>query len=66
MASMPTTRAKPVRAKTVKKKPAKKSIRGAAKGGIARAKNLSPRRRKQIARQAALARWGKKKVKKRA
>lgn len=28
------------------------------KGGIARAKNLSPRKRRQIARKAALARWG--------
>jgi len=30
---------------------------GAAKGGIARAEALSPRKRKQIARKAAAARW---------
>jgi hypothetical protein len=33
---------------------------GASKGGIARRDALSPRRKKQIARQAALARWSKK------
>jgi hypothetical protein len=33
---------------------------GASKGGKARAKNLSPRKRKTIARKAAEARWGKK------
>jgi len=33
---------------------------GAAKGGKARAKKLSPRRRKQIARKAARSRWAKK------
>jgi hypothetical protein len=32
---------------------------GAAKGGKARAKALSPRRRKMIAKQAAAARWKK-------
>lgn len=34
---------------------------GAKKGGDARARKLSPRRRKQIAQQAAKARWSKKK-----
>jgi len=33
---------------------------GASKGGKARAKKLSSKRRKQIARQAARVRWGKK------
>jgi hypothetical protein len=33
---------------------------GGLKGGKARAKALSPRRRKQIARKAAQTRWGKK------
>jgi hypothetical protein len=33
---------------------------GASKRGKARAKNLSPRKRKTIARKAAEARWGKK------
>ena len=33
---------------------------GASKGGTARAKSLSPKRRSQIARQAVLARWRKK------
>lgn len=32
---------------------------GGSKGGTQRAKNLSPRRRKQIAKKAAAARWGK-------
>jgi hypothetical protein len=32
---------------------------GASKGGIARAKKLSPERRKEIARKAILARWKK-------
>jgi hypothetical protein len=32
---------------------------GGAKGGAARAAALSPRKRKQIAKKAALARWGK-------
>jgi hypothetical protein len=32
---------------------------GGSKGGHARAANLSPRRRKQIARKAARARWSK-------
>jgi hypothetical protein len=32
---------------------------GASKGGQARAKNLSPARRKAIARKAAQSRWGK-------
>ena len=32
---------------------------GGLKGGKARAEKLSPRRRKQIAKQAALARWNK-------
>lgn len=31
---------------------------GGAKGGRARAKNLSPARRKEIAKKAAAARWG--------
>ncbi|MGH2561636.1 MAG: hypothetical protein ACRDJH_21420 [Thermomicrobiales bacterium] len=31
---------------------------GGAKGGPARAKKLSPERRREIARQAAAARWG--------
>ncbi len=34
---------------------------GASKGGHARAKKLSPDRRKKIAQKAALARWGKSK-----
>ncbi len=34
--------------------------RGGLKGGKARAKKLSPRKRKQIARKAARARWAKK------
>lgn len=33
---------------------------GGAKGGPARAASLTPRKRKQIARRAALARWGRK------
>ena len=33
---------------------------GGLKGGKARAKKLSPRKRKQIATEAARARWGKK------
>jgi hypothetical protein len=36
------------------------SALGASKGGKARAANLSEKRRKQIARKAALARWKKK------
>lgn len=36
------------------------SALGASKGGAARAAKLSPRKRKQIARDAALKRWGKK------
>lgn len=32
---------------------------GGKKGGLARAKNMSPKRRSEIARQAAVARWGK-------
>jgi hypothetical protein len=32
---------------------------GGAKGGKARAEKLSPRKRKQIAKKAAAARWGK-------
>jgi hypothetical protein len=35
------------------------SALGASKGGIARAKNLSVKRRKEIARKAAAKRWGK-------
>jgi hypothetical protein len=34
---------------------------GGLKGGKARAEKLSPKRRKEIARKAALARWGAKK-----
>ena len=34
---------------------------GGKKGGPARAKKLSPERRKEIAKKAAQARWGKKK-----
>ena len=34
---------------------------GAALGGTARAKNLSAKRRKEIAKKAAAARWGKNK-----
>ena len=33
---------------------------GAKKGGIARAKKLSPERRKEISKKAIEARWGKK------
>jgi hypothetical protein len=33
---------------------------GGSKGGTQRAKNLSPRRRRQIAKKAAAARWSKK------
>ncbi len=33
--------------------------RGGLKGGAARARNLSPEKRREIARAAALARWGK-------
>ena len=36
------------------------SAKGAAKGGRARAKKLSPKRRAEIARLAARARWAKK------
>jgi hypothetical protein len=36
---------------------------GGSKGGRARAASLSPRRRKQIARKAAQARWQKRQVK---
>jgi len=39
------------------------SLLGASKGGKARAASLSPRRRKEIARKAAAARWGKKAAK---
>ena len=35
--------------------------RGGLKGGKARAKRLSPERRKEIARKAAISRWKKKK-----
>lgn len=35
---------------------------GGLKGGRARAEKLSPRKRTQIAKKAALARWGKKSV----
>ncbi len=35
------------------------SRRGASKGGKARAKNLSARKRRDIAKRAARARWGK-------
>jgi hypothetical protein len=38
---------------------------GARKGGEARARALSPKRRKEIARNAALARWNAKPPKKR-
>jgi len=38
---------------------------GGPKGGRARAKKLSAERRKEIARKAAQARWGKSEVKKR-
>lgn len=38
--------------------------RGGLKGGIARAQALSPEKRRKIARQAAKARWGKKKQEK--
>ena len=37
--------------------------RGGLKGGIARAKKLNPERRKEIARQAAKARWARNKKK---
>jgi hypothetical protein len=37
---------------------------GGAKGGDARAKSLTAKRRKEIAKAAAEARWGKGKVKK--
>ncbi len=40
--------------------------RGGLKGGPARAKALTPERRKEIAKQASDIRWGKKKKKKRA
>jgi hypothetical protein len=33
------------------------SALGASKGGLARAKNLSPAKRKAIARKAAISRW---------
>ena len=35
-------------------------VKGAAEGGRARAKKLTKKRRSEIARKAALARWGKK------
>lgn len=38
--------------------------RGGLKGGIARKKSLSEKRRKQIARKAAFARWGARKGRK--
>jgi hypothetical protein len=34
--------------------------KGGLKGGLARAKKLSPRRRREISKKAALARWNKK------
>jgi hypothetical protein len=37
--------------------------RGGLKGGPARAKKLSPKKRKEIARKAAKTRWGKRKEK---
>ena len=40
-----------------KRRPAAKAPHG-RKGGLARAKALSPARRRAIARKAALARWG--------
>jgi hypothetical protein len=36
--------------------------KGAAQGGEKRAKGLTPERRREIARKAALARWGEKKA----
>ena len=48
---------------TPKKNPARVTAgrEGGKKGGPARAKNLTPERRKEIARKAAKARWGIKK-----
>lgn len=50
------------RSTTSSKDPAAVSLgrRGGLKGGRARAEALSPERRKEIARKAAAARWGKK------
>jgi hypothetical protein len=47
--------------KTKRKNPAAVALSklGASKGGIARAKKLSPKRRTQIARNAVLTRWAK-------
>ncbi len=52
------------RAKATKKARREKTSTGASKGGIARAKSLSGRRRAQIARKAANVRWAKKKGRK--
>jgi hypothetical protein len=35
---------------------------GGLKGGLARARQLTPKRKREIAKMAALARWGKKRV----
>jgi hypothetical protein len=39
-------------------------LKGGAKGGRARAQNLTPEQRRDSAKKAALARWSKKKKKK--
>jgi hypothetical protein len=41
----------------------KEGRKGGLKGGPARARTLTPKRRKEIARKAAAARWGKEKAK---
>jgi hypothetical protein len=41
----------------------KEGRKGGLKGGPARARTLTPKRRKEIARKAAAARWGKDKEK---
>lgn len=56
-----SSRISPKRSSVKKKNPAAVALSklGASKGGIARAKKLSPERRKEIGRAAVLARWSK-------
>lgn len=52
---------KPIEVKTSSKNPAAVTLGrlGGLKGGKARAESLSPKKRKEIAKKAAKARWGK-------
>jgi GH24 family phage-related lysozyme (muramidase) len=61
---MPKKQPKKIKKTKTARAAAELSRLGASKGGKARARLLSPRRRAEIASKAAAARWGKKKVKK--